>query len=82
MYAYFRLLSRNVPARYHENEVFSRVSSRFLGRISHVSSSIEQRRRYHIYKCPGCGQKIRIPRGKGRIMVRCPKCTQEFLKVS
>ena len=31
-------------------------------------------------KCPNCGQKIRVPRHKGKICIKCPKCRIEFVK--
>ena len=82
VYTYFRILSRNIPARYRENELYARFASRALSRFSTLKYSLNDRKANHIYKCPSCGQKIRIPRGKGRIMVRCPRCAGEFLKVS
>jgi len=81
---YFRLLSKNHQKRYHENQIYLKVSTRirhFL-KISAIQRSITQFFKYHIYKCPTCKQKIRVPRGKGKIAIRCPKCGQEFVKKS
>ena len=79
---YWRMFSRNIPKRYEENQKFLQIRDKLLGRFSDFGSNMSQMKDYNIYKCPRCNQKIRIPRGKGHIMVRCPKCGYEFHKKS
>ena len=81
-YMYFRIFSRNIPKRYGENRKFLALQSRVTGFFRNFRHGASQARDYHIYKCPQCAQKIRIPRGKGKIIVRCPKCGHEFQKRS
>ncbi len=35
---------------------------------------------YRYYNCPQCKQKLRVPRGRGKIEISCPKCGKQFLK--
>lgn len=79
---YFRILSRNVRKRYDENMKFVNKTAKIRSFLKKQKSMMEQRKDYHIYKCPECRQKIRIPRGKGRIEIRCPKCGRTFIKKS
>lgn len=82
IYCYFRLFSRNVTKRYAENQTFLTKTYRIRCFFARQKELLKQRRVYHIYQCPGCRQKIRIPRGKGKIEVRCPKCGTTFIKKS
>ncbi len=91
IYSYFRMMSKNVSKRYLENQKFVglgyRVKNFFTGmgkKANYQKSKAvydrEQRKLYKIFYCPSCKQKIRAPRGKGKICITCPKCKMEFVK--
>lgn len=82
LYAYFRMFSKNHSKRYQENIKYLTVKERVLRKFRQERSEMKQRKTHHIYRCPSCGQKIRIPRGKGRICITCPRCKHEFTKIS
>lgn len=79
---YFRMFSKNVGKRFRENQKFERILFQVSERFRRLRFQLKQAREYHIYKCPNCGQKIRIPRGKGKISIHCPKCNSDFRKKS
>lgn len=82
IYAYFRMLSRNVYKRSSENQLFLNKTAGIRRWFYTQKNRMHQRKTHHIYHCPSCKQKIRIPRGKGRIEIRCPKCSTTFIKKS
>lgn len=82
IYCYFRVFSRNVSRRYSENQAFLTKTYGIRNFLQKQKNIWKQRKVYHIYTCPSCKQKIRIPRGKGKIEIRCPKCGTTFIKKS
>ncbi len=91
IYSYFRMMSRNTSKRYLENQHFLqktyKIRSWFAGlgnkakyQKSKAVYDREQRKIYKIFYCPSCKQKIRAPKGKGKICITCPKCKMEFVK--
>lgn len=82
VYAYIRIFSRNIQQRYAENQKFLQMTSKFRFHFNKEKNLMKQRKTHHIYSCPGCGQKIRIPKGKGKIEIECPKCHTKFVKRS
>ena len=79
---YFRIFSRNIPKRYAENQAYLAKTYKIRTFFGKQKNIWQQRKTHHIYTCPSCKQKIRIPKGKGKIEVRCPKCGTTFIKNS
>ena len=82
VYVYYRMFSRNYNKRYQENLKFLQIKNKVMSKFNTQKWMMQQRKTHHIYKCPTCNQKIRIPKGKGRICITCPKCKTEFTKTS
>ena len=81
IHMYFRVFSRNVNKRYAENQKYLSVSAKYRSWFQKEKRMMSQRKDYHIYSCPGCGQKIRIPRGGfKKVEIECPKCHTKFIK--
>ena len=70
VYTYYRIFSKNLS-----------VSAKYRSWFQKEKRMMSQRKDYHIYSCPGCGQKIRIPRGGfKKVEIECPKCHTKFIK--
>ncbi len=82
VYAYFRMFSRNIYKRQAENGKYLKYEYKVKQKFAAFKRDMKQRKTHHIYRCPFCKQKIRVPRGRGRIEIRCPKCSQTFIKRS
>ena len=81
-YVYYRMFSRNITKRYQENAKYLQIKTKVLSKFKTNSTQNQQRKTHHIYKCPGCKQKLRVPRGRGRIEISCRKCGTKFVKKS
>ena len=68
IWAMFRTLSRNTYKRYQENRKFLLLIDRFKDR------------QHRYFECPRCRQTVRVPKGKGKIAITCPKCQEKFIK--
>lgn len=67
-YYIFRCYSRNIPKRQKENAWFLRLTAPLRDR------------NHRYFRCPTCRQSVRVPKGKGRIAITCPKCHHRFEK--
>ena len=63
-----RTLSRNTYKRYQENRKYLTLVERLKDR------------EHRNFECPRCRQPVRVPRGKGKIAITCPKCKEKFIK--
>ena len=106
IYVYCRMFSRNINARYRENQKFLQFTAKFRrnggpgnasyggayggGQYGNTANSGNagwgrkakpaKDRDHKIFKCPVCGEKLRVPKGAGKISITCPHCGEKFIK--
>lgn len=82
VYSYFRIFSRNTAKRYTENAKFLSVKYQVANWFRRKKERIQQCKTHRFYRCPQCGITTRIPKGKGKIKITCPKCGNTFIRKS
>lgn len=75
----FRTFSRNIERRRRENEIFTSVFYRLRNWAGRNKAKAKDTT-HKYYKCPACKAQLRVPKGKGKICITCPKCRKEFVK--
>jgi DNA-directed RNA polymerase subunit RPC12/RpoP len=76
--AYYRIFSRNTAKRYAENAKYLQIKNKLTAsfrRSGHPSGKSA----YAYFECAHCKTMTPVPKGKGKIMITCPKCGNKFM---
>ena len=77
----YRILSRQTARRRAENARFLELAGPAI-RWLRMQWTIRRDKEHRYFKCPNCGQYLRVPRGKGKINITCRSCGASFGKKS
>ena len=81
-YGVFRILSKNTAKRAAENARFCEMTRKPTRYLNMLKMQWENRHTHRYFMCPKCGQITRVPKGKRKIQITCPKCGCVFVRRS
>lgn len=73
IYGFVRAFSRKLDRREAENRAYLSIVAQRRAKRAAAKERYSQRHDFKFFKCPGCGTMLRVPRGKGKIHIKC-KC--------
>jgi predicted RNA-binding Zn-ribbon protein involved in translation (DUF1610 family) len=80
--AVWRMFSRNIDKRRRENFMLMKLVNNTKAWYYRINARRQQYKQYKIFKCPQCGQRLRVPRGKGKVAIKCSKCGNKLIKTT
>jgi hypothetical protein len=78
VFALFRMLSHNIYKRRQENDRFLRFWWPIRQWFVNQHLRFKCRKTHRFFRCPSCRNLLRVPRGKGKITITCPRCGERF----
>ena len=78
IYALFRMFSRNLQKRAHENEIYLQKTNKWRTSLHQARVRFKNRKQYKYFKCPQCGVRLRLTRGCGEKNIVCSQCKHTF----
>ena len=76
----FRTYSRNISKRQIELNRYLHIKCKIKQWFNLKKDIFKNRKTYRYYKCPCCRANLRVPKGRGKIEISCPKCHTKFIK--
>ena len=80
LWCIFRVFSHNYEKREQENEKFLHMIRPICENVIEKREEKAEAKLFRFFKCPLCKQKLRVPKGKGKVEITCPKCGNKFIK--
>ena len=71
IFSFVRAFSRKLQQREMENMLYLRWLDKKRNERRAAKDRRSQRKDYCFFKCPGCKQYLRVPKGKGKIHINC-----------
>ena len=78
--SFWRCLSKNIYARTAERNKFLSLISGPKSSIKLLINKFKDRKTHRYYKCSDCKSVLRVPKGRGKIEITCPKCGKRTVK--
>ena len=79
-YMFYRVFAKDGYKRSGENYKYLTVRNKIKGSFKLVKRRFSERKTHRYYKCEGCKAVLRVPKGKGKIEITCPKCGRKTIK--
>ncbi len=76
----YRMFSKDLAKRRMENYKFAMLISPVYSWFEKTKKHLKDKKTHRYYKCPNCKSTLRLPKGKGKIIITCPKCDTKFEK--
>lgn len=80
IYSLFRAMSKNFEARRKELNWFLRWSEKPRAEFKLLGNKWRDRKTHRYFKCKSCKTVLRVPVGRGKIEVTCPKCKMKEIR--
>ena len=78
LWSIFRSFSKNIEKRRRENEKYLSLTRPLRKRFSRLERRIKNVKAFRFRTCPRCKAFIQMPRAKGKRLINCPRCNNEF----
>ncbi len=79
LFSTFRMFSRNIYARQRELSRYEKVTEKPFRFFKLQKNKWHDRKTHKYFRC-SCGAALRVPKGRGEIVITCPKCKKQLCK--